>query len=92
LIAVIKTLQEELGALNDAVVGGKIIGTDEGEAASNASSSLPADEATANDTLSIWHLQQQATIEQMRGAIPHGFGAFVGPENRQRLANAVARL
>lgn len=112
LISAIKTLQEELGTLNDAVVGGGIISAKDisdkdidiepVEASDLAGESVDADadgkmgsslpEATDDDTMALWHTQQQATIEAMRGAIPHGFAAFVGAVNRQRLANAVARL
>jgi len=90
LITAIKVLQEELGALNDAVVGGEIISVESEESERDAepmSSQEPAD-----DTMALWQTQQQETIAAMRGAIPHGFAAFVGAENRQRLASAVARL
>lgn len=88
LIDALKVLQEELGTLNDAVVGGTIIGAaDGGKAARNAEPP-----SAAGDAMQLWQAQQQETIAHMRAEIPEGFAAFVGEQNRRHLAAALVRM
>lgn len=100
LIDALRTLQEELGELNDAVVGGQLLLDGKGDRGENhkreeehpASHQHDSDPPREEDALDQWHALQHSNIERMRRAIPAGFATFVSRENRECLARAVAQL
>lgn len=78
LIASLRQLQDDLGDLNDAVVSKRM---------------LAADGVGADGTgVASYERAQDKLIRQLRAQAGERFAAFVAPENRRRLLQAVARI
>jgi CHAD domain-containing protein len=81
LIASLRQLQDDLGDLNDAVVSKRMLAAD-------AAGAAGADGAG----VASYERAQDKLIRQLRAAAAERFAAFVAPENRRRLLQAVARI
>jgi hypothetical protein len=78
IINALKMLQDNLGDLNDAVVSKELL-TDAGD----------GDNETV---IARYESAQDKTITKLRDQVYADFVRFVGPENRQRILSAIARL
>jgi triphosphatase len=76
LIGALKTLQEQLGALNDAVVSQRLV----------------ADLTEQAEAVQEYGTAQQVQIEQVRGEAIGTFVDFVGPRTRRLLGAALAQV
>ena len=78
LIRQLKRLQDLLGDLHDAAVADERL--------------AEIGDAVAADALASYRAQQNIVLAELVAAAPAAWHAFVAPENRQRLALAIARL
>jgi len=87
-IALLKTLQDELGALNDAAVGIVLARTYADRLADKSAKGHSSGESLAE----TWVQQQNAIIEEKRNTIPQAFAELLNEENRLTLARAIAHI